>query len=585
MELPTGTLYILIIAVIFYCGVQIWSGTKPSYSERILRIAKASDEELSNHSNEFNKPEIIKVTDGIYVAIGFALANSIMIEGNDSIVIVDVTESTESATEIFAAFRNITSKPVAAIIYTHNHADHTYGAQAFIEDINHPPDIWAHVGILKQFQRVFSTVNTATYKRAARQFGVLLPNTINAGIGHRLRYSVSGDRLGVVFPDKFVSEKETEVHIAGMDMAIIHIPGETDDQIGVWIPERQVFLCADDVYRAFPNLYAIRGTPSRDLQQWVGSIDTIIAYKPEFLVPSHTRPVSGQQNILNILIPYRDAIQYIHDQTVRYINKGYQPDEIAEMVKLPSTVAEHPYLKEFYGTVQWSVKGVFTSYLGWFSGNPVDLQPLTPKVKAEKMLKLVGRDKLVESAKEAYNNKDYQWALELSSYIVLMDKGHTEALNIKIDSLASLGAGHKSACGRNYYLTSAFEEASELILKRPESAKQKGIQILPIMQLFNALPSRFKPEDCENLNETVLFQFTDSGLEILLQIRNSVAVITENRSDNYEYGVKLSIREDVFREIMQSKLRALTAYGRGELKVDSGGLMKFRSVMSCFEQD
>ena len=170
-------------------------------------------------------------------------------------------------------------------------------------------------------------------------------------------------------------------------MTILHIPGETDDQIGVWIPESRTLLCADDIYKAFPNLYAIRGTPSRDLMQWVDSLDLMLSYEADFLVPSHTRPIIGRENIKQILIVYRDAIQFIHDQTVRYINQGFTADEIVEKVKLPNNLATHPYLIEFYGTVAWSVKGVFTSYLGWFSGNPIDLQPLTLKNKSKRMMK------------------------------------------------------------------------------------------------------------------------------------------------------------------------------------------------------
>jgi alkyl sulfatase BDS1-like metallo-beta-lactamase superfamily hydrolase len=78
---------------------------------------------------------------------------------------------------------------------------------------------------------------------------------------------------------------------------ILHIPGETDDQIGVWIPESRTLLCADDIYKAFPNLYAIRGTPSRDLMQWVDSLDLMLSYEADFLVPSHTRPIIGRENI------------------------------------------------------------------------------------------------------------------------------------------------------------------------------------------------------------------------------------------------------------------------------------------------
>jgi alkyl sulfatase BDS1-like metallo-beta-lactamase superfamily hydrolase len=52
-----------------------------------------------------------------------------MIEGKREVAIVDVTESYETGQAIMAAFRNFTKKPVSAIIYTHNHADHTYGAK------------------------------------------------------------------------------------------------------------------------------------------------------------------------------------------------------------------------------------------------------------------------------------------------------------------------------------------------------------------------------------------------------------------------------------------------------------------------
>ena len=73
---------------------------------------------------------LLQVTDGVYMAIGFAIANSILLEGPEGVVIVDVTESLESGQEVLRAFRKITQKPIKALIYTHNHADHIYGAEA-----------------------------------------------------------------------------------------------------------------------------------------------------------------------------------------------------------------------------------------------------------------------------------------------------------------------------------------------------------------------------------------------------------------------------------------------------------------------
>lgn len=69
----------------------------------------------------------MQVVDGVYVAIGYAISNSILLEGPDGLVIVDTTEHMDSARIIYTEFKKISSKPIVAIIHTHNHGDHTYG--------------------------------------------------------------------------------------------------------------------------------------------------------------------------------------------------------------------------------------------------------------------------------------------------------------------------------------------------------------------------------------------------------------------------------------------------------------------------
>ena len=369
----------------------------------------------------------------------------------------------------------------------------------------------------------------------------------------------------------------------GIPLQIVHIPGETDDQIGVWIPDRKTFLCADDIYRAFPNLYAIRGTPPRDLMQWVRSLDTMINFGADYLVPSHTQPLYGKRNIRDTLSNYRDAIQFVHDQTVRYINKGLTPEEIVEKVSLPKQLADHPFLREFYGTVEWSVKAVFTNYLGWFSGDPVDLTPLTRKNKADRMVRLVGINKMIDAAKSALNEGDLQWALELSSHVLHVNNDQNEAKDIKIEALALLGRNQISANGRNYYITGAFEEANEVILKGSNKrTREQAVQLLPIEYIIYALPGKFKPEDCAEKSDVIYFEFTDTDKHLILTIRNSIAIVAEGPVSKYD--VKVTSSEKVFREIMSSGIRALTAYTSGELEVD-GGPMAFRNIMSCFERE
>ncbi|KAK6184699.1 hypothetical protein SNE40_007113 [Patella caerulea] len=578
-----GIYFAVGLALIALGGNWYWnSQTRRTRIERAWNDMTGHDtaKKHEQHSKTFNRPQVLKVTPKIYCAIGYALANSLMIIGKDGIVIVDVTESVTAGQEVMKAFRKITTKPVKAIIYTHNHADHTFGATAFIENKNKMPEIWAHNDILRQFQRVFYT-NGAFLRRAMRQFGALLSQTINAGIGFNLRLDTENTDIGLVYPTKLFQGKERDIEVAGLKLKLIHIPGETADQIGVWVPDEKAFLCADDIYKAFPNLYAIRGTPARDLLDWTSSIDTMIALHPEHLVPSHTRPIKGDRYIKDLLTSYRDAIQYVHDQTIRYTNKGYHPNEIATLVKLPKYLAKLPYLQEFYGTVEWSSKGVFNTYMGWFSGDPVELSPFTPDETATRMAKLVGGANVLSAqAKDASEKGDHQWALMLSSYALRVNPDDVMAKDVKVTSLMALGKRQMSANGRHYFFTTAMEELGEVSAEVSDVQRKKFIENVPILNLFKMLQVRFMPESCSHLNITILFAFKDTKQFVRVQVRNSIVLVFDKPSQIFD--IKVSTTEKIWKEILISKYAAVSSLASGEFSVE-GGLLKFREFIGCFE--
>ena len=255
------------------------------------RLDIASNPDLAAHTAEFSQ-EVIEVTDGVYVAIGFGLANCILLEGDDGVVIVDAMESAEAAVPVKEAFSKITSKPVKALIFTHYHSDHTNGATIMAGDDT--TDIYAHATTSYYMDRIATITRETTYRRAMRQFGTLLPEggIINDGIGPRLEFDES-KTLGLLVPTKTFSADRLDLDIAGLKLILFFAPGETPDQILIWMPEKKVLLPADNYYKSFPNLYAIRGTAYRDVKLWVNSIDKMRALKPEYLVPQHTRPVAG----------------------------------------------------------------------------------------------------------------------------------------------------------------------------------------------------------------------------------------------------------------------------------------------------
>jgi alkyl sulfatase BDS1-like metallo-beta-lactamase superfamily hydrolase len=411
------------------------------------------------------------------------------------------------------------------------------------------PDIYSHASTSYYMDRIATITRETTYRRAMRQFGTLLPEggLINAGIGQRLEFDES-KTLGMLAPNKTFSRDRLDLEIAGLKLNLFYAPGETPDQIFIWMPEKKVLLPADNYYKSFPNLYAIRGTAYRDVKRWVASIDKMRALKPEYLVPQHTRPVVGTEEIYQTLTNYRDAIQFVHDQTIRWMNKGLTPMEIVEKVKLPPHLARQPYLHEYYGTVPWSVRAIFDGYLGWFGGNATDLFPLPLNERARRFADLAGGEQaLLERARQAVQGQDYQWALELTDQLLQLSPESAEARKLKAAALKALGSRQIAATARNYYLTRALEVDGQLhigMMKIPDISLLKKLQVADI---FNAMAIKLDPEKSSDVDTVAGFRFPDTGEAFTVHVRRGVAEIRPQFPENPD--ISLTVDSTVWKEV------------------------------------
>ena len=420
----------------------------------------AATQKLTKQNEQF-KEQILQVADNVHVAVGYSVANVSMIVGDDGVVIVDTGMMGDAAKKIAGKFREITDKPVKAIIFTHSHGDHTGGAAMFLGAKR--PQIWAHTNFGSEARPWKAGGLTFQNVRGARQAGFKLPpeQRINNGVAPA-RYPKRG---GEVFssndgtrPTHFLEDERKVINVAGMELELTSSPGETNDGVSVWYPAGKVLFAGDTFYRSFPNLYAIRGTPQRQTRLWARTLKRMTEHNADALVGGHTVPVVGADEVKRVLGDYRDAVQFVHDKTVEGINKGLTPDELVEYVQLPERLANNEYLQPFYGHPDWGVRQTFDNYLGWFDGNASNLFPLPPKAEAERMAKLVGgKDKLLAAAKEALEADDNQWAAQLADQLLAIDENDTAAKNVKADALSKMARTMVNATARNYYLTVARE--------------------------------------------------------------------------------------------------------------------------------
>ncbi len=397
----------------------------------------------------------------IYHVMGYGTGNASFIIGETSVILIDTLDTDYRAEALKAVIAEHTNKPIKTIIYTHSHPDHCGGAGVFLDS---DPEIIAFAPCKPVLGRM-NALGEILDKRGIRQHGYELNDTeaICQGLGIREGMVQEEGKRAFVPPTTVYGEEKISRTIDGVNLELAAAPGETDDQLLVWLPAYKVLCCGDNYYGCWPNLYAIRGSQYRDISAWVDTLDQVIAYRAEHLLPGHTQPIQGEATVAEVLTNFRDAIDYILTETLKGMNQGMTMDEVVEAVALPEKWANLPYLGEFYGTVAWSVRSIYTGYVGWFDGNPTNLNPLPKQTRAQKTIALMGGvESILAAISQALENKEDQWALELADILLAAESSHIQAKRYKAQGLLNLGCQETSANGRHYYLACAKEILSTL---------------------------------------------------------------------------------------------------------------------------
>ena len=409
------------------------------------------NQRLIDHNTTQFKKHVVELCPGFYTAVGFAASTQHMVVGDSSVTVIDTSESTGAAANVLAEFRKITDKPIARIIYTHSHRDHISGATVFSEGIEIP--ILAHPAFESDLvaQDVAKTLPyQALGRRTQAQFGIGLTGdqrvSLGCGPGDR---PMEGLGAGHIPPNQVMQDGE-RLELDGVTAQAIFAPGETSDHVALWFPEQGVLFPGDNWYHAFPNLYAIRGTPYRDFALWADTLQNLADLHAQVLAPGHTQPVFGRAQVAEVLLTTRQAILHVMEHTVAGMNAGLSLDDIAATITLPDDIADKPWLGEFYGKASWSARAFAVGTLGWYDGNPTHLGTLPSKVRAQRVAELAGGTGALLAAAEG--SDDPQWVLELCDHLSALGE---DVRALKANTLEILAETEINATARNTYLWEA----------------------------------------------------------------------------------------------------------------------------------
>jgi len=524
--------------------------------------------ELEATNDYWAPPKVHQVNDRIWVAVGYDIANSIMIEGDKGIIIVDTLSTYESAKRVLTEFRKITDKPVKAIIYTHGHLDHVHGTKAFLEEGNGDVIIIAHESLLDFYINENSVLGPIASVRSAYASGIFLPDDgpdrANLGVFPKMN---TGTIAFVPPTETFSSELSLDIY--GVNMKLAHVAGESSDQIYVWLPDDEALLIGDNIYSIFPNIYTLRGAVYRDPMNYVNALDQVIPLDAKHLVPSHVKPVSGKQEVKEILVSTRDAVQYVYDQTIRGMNNGYSADELSHMIKLPEHAIDNPWLTQARGQIPWHVKQIYYGNLGWYEGDPAFLLPISMNERSQKIIDgFGGLETTIDEIRKVIDNGEYYWAAELSTYALNVEPENTEVKLLKAHSLRVIGQKMISSDGRHWALTSALELEGKITIDPNGFTQTSPEQLaeLPIEKLLKSLSPILNQEFVQGMNGALNVIYTDTGKEFSLIFRNNILVVTEDLVDD-PWDI-ISLDTDTHKKILTKQLSMIDAFDSGLVGFD-----------------
>jgi len=537
---------------------------------------------------------LFKVAEGVFQVRGFDISNMTLVEGSTGLIIIDPLFSAETArAALDLYYQNRPRKPVVAVIYSHSHVDHFGGVKGVTteEDVAAGrTHVFAPQGFMEHAVAENIIAGNARSRRAQFQFGPLIPpgprGQVDAGLGK----NISRGGLTLIAPTDSIAQPMETRTIDGVEIVFQLTPGtEAPSEMNMYFPRQRVLDMAENTTHTLHNLYTIRGAEVRDGRVWSRYIsDALEAFgaRSDVLIAQHHWPTFGAARVQAFLTRQRDLYKFLHDQSVRLLNQGYLPNEIAEVLHLPSTLANDWAARDYYGTLSHNSKAVYQRYLGWYDANPAHLNELPPVESARKTIEYMGGAQAVlERAREDFKRGNYRWVASVMSQVVYADPGNRDARALAADALEQLGYQAEAATWRNAYLYGA-QELRNGISKLPAATTltADALKALPLEMFFDFMGVRLNGTRADGKHIVVNWNFTDTNERFVLNLENAALTYTANRqASNADASLVLTRttlsaitqRQTTFPEAVKS--------GAVQLSGDPGKLLELLGLLDNFE--
>jgi alkyl sulfatase BDS1-like metallo-beta-lactamase superfamily hydrolase len=535
---------------------------------------------------------LFEVTARIYQVRGFDLANMTLIEGESGLIVIDpltCRETAQAALELYYAHRR--RRPVLAVIYSHSHTDHFGGVKGVIDEARVRAGevaVIAPAGFMEEAVAENVLAGTAMERRSQFQFGHTLARNaccqIDAGLGKTMPLGT----VTLIEPTQLIYA-ETETHtIDGVEIVFQLTPdSEAPAEMHFFFPQLRALNVAENGTRTLHNLCPLRGAQVRNAKLWSRYLNQALeryAHVSDVVFAQHHWPTWGTERLTRFLEQQRNLYKYLHDQTLRLMNRGWNAAEIAEQMTLPDTLAAQWHTRGYYGTVSHNVKAIYQRYLSWYDGNPAHLHALPDEMSAPRYVEYMGGAKsMLERARRDFERGEYRWVAEVMNRLVFAQPTLREARELGAAALEQMGFQAESATWRNAYLLGARELREGPGTGAGQTMRSQDlVRSLSDSAFFDYLAVMIDGLKAQTLDFRMTWHFTDRATRYALHLKHGALTwsATPHR-DGHDLGIAMT--RATLDRILLGETPFAAAVAQGEIKLD-GAPALFGAFLKTLEK-
>jgi alkyl sulfatase BDS1-like metallo-beta-lactamase superfamily hydrolase len=327
----------------------------------------------------------------------------------------------------------------------------------------------------------------------------------------------------------------------------------------------------------------------RDASLWsryIAQVRERFAARSDVLIAQHHWPVWGGERIARYLALQRDLYKYIHDQSVRLLNHGMLPGDIAENLKLPASLENEWSARGYYGTLRHNARAIYQKYLGWYDANPAHLNPLPPQAEARKAIEYMGgMAQVLERAHADFAKGEYRWVASVMSQAVYAEPSNAEARHLAADALEQLGYQSEAGTWRGAYLMGAQElRNGPPKIDSPNTLTPDTLKALSTELIFDYMAVRLNGPKAEGKKVLTHWTFTDQRQAYVLNLENSTLSWLPKTTETSNAGVdaSLTLSRATLDDILLRKLSFPDAVQSGAIRIE-GNPMKLFEVLQLLD--